>query len=174
MKKIFLTSTVVICFLAICFLGKYYTSLTSVSNKQELINFISCKENVEKVDIMATKEQDGFLAVYYNNGTENRLSILEEDRIFSNRYEYFGGASGSSNFNAFNFGQSSSWALIVVYGNNSDLKAASYKFSNNGKSYSNEKLKAYVLDIYKIEGTSDISSHGYIYDKNGNEICELS
>lgn len=173
MKKIFTISIFAICFLVIYFFSWHYMSSICISDKQELINFISKKENIQQVTIMETKIKDGFLATYYDNGTEEQLIILEEDSVFSNRYKYFGGASSSSHFDTYNFGQSCSWALIIVYGNNSDLRATSYEFFNNGNTYTNQNLGDYVLDIYKIEGTSDISSNGYIYDKNGNKICGL-
>ncbi|MCY6372196.1 hypothetical protein [Clostridium ganghwense] len=173
MKKIFIISIAGICFLAVYFFSSHYISSIGVTDEQELINFISKKENVQQVNILKTKTEEGFLAAYYNNGTENRLIVLEEDNIFSNRYRYFGGSYSSSNFNTYNFGESSSWALIIVYGNNYDLKATSYQFCNNGNTYTNQNLGKHVLDIYKIEGTSDISSKGCIYDKNGNKISHL-
>ncbi|GAA0180975.1 hypothetical protein SH2C18_35760 [Clostridium sediminicola] len=173
MKKKFTIIIAVTCFLAISFFCWRYISLESFSDEGELADYISREENIEKVDIKETKVQDGFLAVYYNNGTKDKLIILEEDKIFSNRYKYFGGSSSSSEFNTFNFGQSSTWALIVVYGNNKELKANSYEFVNNGNTYTSEELGDYVLDIYKINETSDISSNGHLYDKNGKVICQL-
>lgn len=175
MKKKLTIITAAICFLAVSVFGWHYISLTGISNNQELTNYISQKENIPKdnIEIMATKMEDGFLAAYYKTGTEDHLIILEEDSIFSNRYEYFGSSYSSYDFNTFNFGQSSSWALIIVYGDNADLKATSYEFTNNGNTFTNQNLGNYVLDIYKIEGTSDNSSDGYIYDKNGNKMCML-
>lgn len=173
MKKIFISSIGVAFFLAVYFFCSHYISSIGISDEQELINFISKKEKVEQVNILATKIQDEFLAVYYNNGTKNHLIVLKKDSIFSNRYEYFGGASSSFQFDTFNFGQSSSWGLIIVYGNNIDLKANSYKFYSSGNTYTKQNLENYVLDIYKIENTSDITSDGCVYDKNGNKIYEF-
>lgn len=156
-----------VCVAVAVFLGWHLFSSSDVSDHHMLKDFIIQKDGAEKVDILETQTQGEFLAVYYDDGTEDRLMILEQDNIFENRYEYFGGASSSENIDTYNFGQSDEWALIVVYGDNTKLKAASYAFDNNGETYRSQQLGEYILDIYKIEDTPSPSSAFALYDENG-------
>lgn len=171
MKKLLAIMIAAVCVAVAVFLGWHLFSSRDVSDHHMLKNFIVQIDGAEKVDILGTKAQGEFLAVYYDDGTEDRLMILEQDNIFKNRYEYFGGASSSEDIDTFNFGQSNQWALIVVYGDNTKLKAASYAFDNNGETYRSQQLGEYLLDIYKIEDTTSPSSAFALYDKYGEKMA---
>jgi hypothetical protein len=165
---------VLICISATVFFGWHYLSTERFSDNQKLADFISKQDHVKQVDIKATSTKDGFFAAYYSDGTSEKMIYFDQDSIFSNRYRYSGAGHSSSALNTYNYSESNSWALIIVYGNNTDLKAASYKFGDNGKTYSNQKLGNYVLDIYRIDHTPDAACNVNFYDKSGKKISEAN
>lgn len=170
MRRIIIAILALLCLLAIAFFGWHYATSVEASNTQKLSEYISKKDKIQHAEVLTTKEEGAFFAAYYREGTSNRLIIFEKDSVFPNRYRYFGGGQGARDFNTYNFGQSAAWALIIVYGNNPGLEAVSYEFVNNAKTYHSPNLGEYILDIYRIENTQDITSSGCVYDRNGHVI----
>ncbi len=160
--------------IVICFLGGHYISSANVLDNEKLINFIVEVESVEKVSILMKQYKKNLLAVLYNDGQKDKLIILQQDGIFKNRYKYFGGGSHSSQFATYNYSDPEYGTLIIVYGNNSDLKAYSYEFINDRKQYKRHNLGQYIVDIYLLKDSKDISCEGYVYDVNNNLISDFN
>ena len=162
----------VIVFVFILVLGFKYSSSVNISNSVELSKYISKKDGVENIDILKTDQKGDFFCVLFSNGKSNKMMILERVPIL-NRYVYSGGSYNDSDIGTFNFNQSSSWSLIVVYGNNMTLGAHSYVFQNNDYLFGKTNLDKYILDIYIIEDTDNPCSIGHTYDADGNELGQF-
>jgi hypothetical protein len=173
MKKVLIITVTTVCIFLIPFFGWHFLSSTLISDNQKLEDFISRNDQVKQVNIKATTAKDQFLVAYYSNGTSEKMIILEKDKIFPNRYKFFGGGSGPGYLNTYNYSESNSHALIIVYGNNTKLKASSYNMNHDGHTYSNKKLENYVLDVYCFDHTSNAACTGDINDRNGNIIGQF-
>ena len=171
MRKNFIIGIILILILlAGVWVGKHYITTKEVSNNMQLREFIFDKEKTKEVSLLAVDSNDRMLAALYSNGEMNKVIILQQDKIFKNRYSYYGGGSHSYEF-GFNMTQDAALgALIIIDGNNTDLRAAAYEFTNNDKVYRKENLERYVLDIYIFEGEKATGVNGSLYDKNNNVI----
>ena len=150
--------------------GKHYITTKDVSNNMQLTEFIFDREKTKEISLLAVNSNDRILAALYSNGEMNKVIILQQDKIFKNRYSYYGGGSHSYEFGCNMTQDEALGALIIIDGDNTDLRAAAYEFTNNGKVYRKENLERYVLDVYIFEDEKAVGVNGSLYDKNNNVI----
>lgn len=156
------------------YLGSHFLTSKDVTTDEKLEEFISSKEGIDNVSILARDYKEDLLAVLYNDGVDDKLFILEHDKVFKNRYRYFGGGHHTAKFATYNSSDSKHGTLIIVYGNNSDLKAYSYQFINDEKQYKKQNIGQYVVDIYLLKESKNISCEGHVYDSNNNLIDDFN
>lgn len=169
MRKKFIVGMILISLSGV-WVGKHYITTKDISNNKQLTDFIFDREKTKEVNLLAVNSNNRILAALYSNGGMNKVSILQQDKIFKSRYSYYGGGSHSYEFGFYMTQDAELGALIIINGNNTDLKAAAYEFTNNGKIYRKEDLENYVLDIYMFEDEKAIGVNGRLYDKNNNLI----
>ncbi|WP_411676769.1 hypothetical protein [Caproicibacter sp.] len=179
MKKSTFSIFIVLCFCILLFLGWHCISTVQILNQSDLHDYITQKTESKEgqIRVDAVDRKNNFLAALYDKGNEAKLIILERDLIFPDRYRYFGEGSGGSEIETYNYQEGTrdgQQSLIIVYGDNTKLGAASYQFTNSGRMYSKQNLGRYVLDIYWIKHATDQSDKGFVYNKNGNKICAIN
>jgi len=175
MKKSIIASIVVLLLIVIGYIAVHFLSSENVFSDKWLEKLICKEQGVDDVSILARDYEEDLLAVLYSDGLDDsKLFILEQDKIFRDRYRYFGAGNHTATFATYNTSDSEHGALIIVYGNNSDLKAYSYKFINDRKQYKRHNLGQYIVDIYLLKDSNDISCAGYVYDINDNLISNFN
>ena len=174
MKKLVISIIVGMLLITGSYLGSHFLTSKDVTSDKRLEEFISNKEGIDNVNILARDYKEDLLAILYSDGVDDKLFVLEQDKIFKKRYRYFGGGHHTAKFATYNSSDSKHRALIIVYGNNSDLKAYSYQFMNDGKQYKRQNIGQYVVDIYLLKESKNISCEGYVYDRNNNVIDEFN
>lgn len=170
MKRIFVLIFIIIAILGMFLLWQTKFSV-NVEEEKELANYIENEKGVESVSILKTSQKGKFFAVLYFDGISEKMMVFEKNLL--NLYQKSGGSCSSSEISTYNFNQSGSWSLIIVYGDNREVGAYSYEFVNNENKYGNKDLGEYILDIYVIENTKYASSDGYLFDKDGKKIMML-
>lgn len=149
----------------------YFTS-TDLSDSQKQTEFIAGQDHVKNISIKESKSYAQYLAVSYTEGQNERLLVCRRDCFFQNRYHYFGGGCSRERMNFYNVHEGTSQALIVLYGDNTNPHADSYRFCNNNKVYSKQDLGKYILELYLIHDTPDAGFQGHFYDRAGNVVHE--
>ena len=175
MKKLVISIIVGMLLITVSYLGGHFLTSKDVTTDKKLEEFISNKEGIDNVNILARDYEEDLLAVLYSDGLDDgKLFILEQDEIFKDRYRYFGAGNHTATFATYNGSDSEYGTLIIVYGNNSELQAYSYQFVNDGKQYEKQNIGQYVVDIYLLKESKNISCEGYVYDRNNNLIGEFN
>lgn len=169
MKKVLLPILLILLISAVLIWGYQFVSSVNTADPATLTAYISKQNNLSDVTVLKTAQQGDFYCALYSDGYSDQLIILKKS-LLSGRYTAFGGGHISSGFGTYNYSESNTWTLIVVYGNNQALRAHSYAFLSGGKQYAKENLKEYVLDIYVIQNTEAISEKGILFDESGNEV----
>ena len=142
------------------------------NDSESLIRYLSRSTGSEDISILqvAADGSGKYCAVLYEAGDEDKLLVLKQKS--GTAFEYFGEASSSQPVSAYNYGDEYE-TLIIIYGDNTQLNAASYTFCNNGSEYQKDDLGGYILDVYLLEPSGDPSSSGHLYDPSGNELAIL-
>lgn len=174
MKKLVISIIVGMLLITGSYLGNHFLTSKDVITDEKLEEFISNKEGIDNVSILARASKEDLLAVLYNDGVDDKLFILEQDKIFKNRYIYFGGGHHTATFATYNGSDSEYGTLIIVYGNNSELQAYSYQFVNDGTQYEKQNIGQYIVDIYILNESKSISCEGHVYDSNNALIGEFN
>lgn len=162
----------------IFFIKSYMTNLVDIDNQNSIINSILDLKDYASIDIVKEEKYDNYYAVLYkpnpkiDNSKENlELSIYKKTQSFlGDKFEYFGGASTSRNFNTFNFNGEDKETIIIVYGDNRSAKAHSYGMTNSEITYKKNIDLDLILDIYIIHDSNNCSSVNELYDVNGSVI----
>lgn len=105
-----------------------YFSSVEIHNEKRLIQFIEKKDKVNNISIVKESDYQEIHCILYTFNGVVRLFILEKNLI-PNRYEYFGGSYGSTDFGTYNYGDNKG-ALIIVYGDNTKHQAYRYNMKN--------------------------------------------
>lgn len=150
---------------------KYYVN---PNDSESLIRYLArSTDSAEDIAILkaASDESGEYCAVLYETGGEQELLILKKK--LGTAFEYFGGASSSQAVSTYHYGDEKE-TLIIIYGDNTQLNAASYTFYNDGNAYQKEDLGSYILDVYVLEVSGDMSSGGHLYDQSGNEVAIIA
>ena len=142
------------------------------NDQESLIGYLSRSTGSDDISILQTAADGSrkYCAVLYEAGDEDKLLVLKQKS--GTAFEYFGEASSSQPVSTYNYGDEYE-TLIIIYGDNTQLNAASYTFCNNGSEYQKDDLGGYILDVYLLEPSGDPSSSGYLYDPSGNELAIL-
>lgn len=165
MKKNIIILILIFIFSVLCtmFLIYEFNSTVDISNKDALLKYIAKKDKVDTVTFVKENNKDDYYCILYSYDDLYRVIIFE--KIFLNRYKFKGSAGNSRNIGSYNVKP-----IIVIYGNNKELNANYYEFTNNNKKYSMKELGDYILDIYIIKNANSASSHGYFFDKDGKKV----
>ncbi len=175
MKKSIIASIVVLLLIVVGYIAVHFLSSKNVFSDKELEKLICKEQGVDDVSILARDYEEDLLAILYSDGLDDgKLFILEQDKIFKDRYKYFGAGNHTATFATYNAGDSEHGTLIIVYGNNSELQAYSYQFVNDGKQYEKQNIGQYIVDIYILNESKSISCEGHVYDSNNALIGEFN
>lgn len=159
----------VISIISLIILFNYMTTI-NIMDKQKLVHFIEKHDRVTPVSIVKTSKNGELYSVLYQYNNKTRLFILEKSKFIRNRYQYFGGGYNNRFFNTYNF-SNSKYALIIVYGDNTKTHAAKYSMKNDDITYSEDlKDMDYVLRIFRIPYSNNISSNLKLYTSDNSEL----
>lgn len=186
MKKTLIISSLVLMSLSILIGTKIYyrynESLINVNDKNSIIEYILKTTQYKSIKILKEEKCEDYYCVLYSKVSKRDASYKSEELMifrksnisFLNRYDYYGKARSSKDFNTYNGyeGGKRDQSLIVVYGNNQMIQAKSYCVKNE-KLYANKNIdnKDYILDIYILHHTDNCSSLNQLFDNTGNLIC---
>ena len=161
---------------------QYNESSIDINNKNSVIEYILKITQYKSVEILKEKKYEDYYCVLYSIPTNEDTSYAREELmifrksniLFLNRYNYYGKARSSNNFNTYNGyeGGNKDQLIIIVYGNNQIIKAKSYSVKNE-EFYAEKNIdgKKYILDIYILYHTDNCSSLNQLFDNAGNLIC---
>ncbi len=143
----------------------YYLYQTSVdvSDAKALEQYIENEMGEASVKVLKTSYKDDFCGVYYQSTEGEALFLMKAVMSRTNRYRYFGYGKCSTEIGTFQYNESGSWSLIVVYGDNTELQGASYTLQSDGRFYTRSNLGDTLVDIYIIENTASAMAQGTLY-----------
>lgn len=143
----------------------YYLYQTSVdvSDAKALEQYIENEMGEASVKVLKTSYKDDFCGVYYQSTEGEALFLMKAVMTRTNRYRYFGYGKCSTEIGTFQYNESGSWSLIVVYGDNTELQGASYTLQSDGRFYTRSNLGDTLVDIYIIENTASAMAQGTLY-----------
>lgn len=135
-------------------------------------NYLKDKNNTSSVDIVKiVEDQREIFILYRGDDSKIAMAYFEPSKIMKSRYVYSGSAKSSSIFSSYNFGTPQE-TMIVIYGDNTNIKADKVSFTNGSTTYT-EKIsdEDYVLTIYRFKKGDSISAEKItLLDKDGNRI----
>lgn len=131
--------------------------------------------------VVLSKDYDEFYTVLFKYHERTGLIILEKNKMFKNRYEFYGGGLPDSNkaeegadISLFSCNDRGS-AVFAVYGDNEELNAYKYEvtlYSKEGNiSYSQiiENKDSFV-QLYKITNSNGLAQGLSVFDAKGKEL----
>lgn len=127
----------------------------------------------EVSQIHAAQEDQGVAALLTTAAEEGDQSsqtvmFLLERSWLPGRYRVTGSATGTANWGDYRYSDPRR-AITVVYGDNREMQAGSYRFAVDGCFYGQEDLGDYVLGLYVTGPATDVGAVQW-YDAQGNEI----
>lgn len=168
MKYVYVILVLLVIVIGIEFVANYYNSV-DITDNSKLIQYISNKDHIRDISILKEKHSGKLFSILYKGNDSVRLILLERTEI-PNRYKILGGSHTGQSFGTFNYGDSKG-TLIIVFGDNSVIKASKYSMKNDDITYSeNIENTDYVLRIFRTPDNNTINSDLYLYDTNNNQI----
>lgn len=129
----------------------------------------------DDIAIHKIEAENDLMFVLYSNKYSGQFGIKVYERILpiGNIYRKRGGAYSSQDisFTRYTRDIKGHEAVVVVYGNNSNLSAKSYLLCSNGIVYRNKITDTFFLDIYFLNGENSAEPFNLIlYDDEGYVI----
>lgn len=160
---------------ALLLIGLVWELATTVDGNsvEAMARCIEKQQGIPSVQVLNTNKTDRFLCVLYDGHAHSPALFIWESSLLPGRYRSVGGGHTTEAIGTYNFNQSGRWSLIVVYGDNTQLNAASYTFINHASTYGRDGLEPLFLDVYVLPNTPDAASPGTLFDAAGNAIGSL-
>lgn len=141
-----------------------------VENEAKLLSYVSEKEGQSIPAFNKIIEKDGFYVVTYPVGEAQAIMVFKKAWV---GFRYFGSGKTEVPISTYNYNEANEKSLVILYGDNSKLKAYGYELTVDTHVFTKENLDPYLLELYWIEPSASAYSECWLYDVNREALYEF-